>query len=185
MKEKEGFEHLPLEHKNESEKFLNHLRLFLLDKNENPGKYQQHIMFLDLVDDHSIPNMPTNINRYFIRNVDIDLPYSDNECFVFTKLPYMVIFGHIINETNKNWRNTKVNLKKGLIGGNDITIPGNLFEYIVDRANNSREFENELSENQKLKIHKDWNVNRERVIKSETYKALNGDIRLFGDRAYE
>jgi hypothetical protein len=185
LKEKEGLEHLPEGLQQKSEEFLSHLRLFLLGEKEDPGKYHQHIMLLDLVDDHTIQNMPTNINRYFLRNIDIELPYSENECLVFTKLPYMVIFGHIFNINNKNWKNTKINLKKGVLGGNDIIIPGNLFEFMLERAENSRNFENEISEKQKLKIHKDWKANEEQVRQSETYKALNGDIRLFGDRAYD
>lgn len=185
LKEKEGLMHLSEELQEESEKCLDHLRLFLLGEEENPGKYQQHIMLLDLIEDHSIPNMPPNINRYFLRNIDIELPYSQTECLVYTKLPYMVIFGFVFNSNKKNWNNTKINLRRGAIGGKDITIPGNLFEFMLERADKSRESENEISEKQKMKIHKDWNNNKDKILKSDTYKALNGDIRLFGDRAYE
>jgi hypothetical protein len=147
LKEKEGLSHLPEKIQEESEKFLNHLRLFLLGQKESPGKYEQHILLLDLVEDHSVPDMPTNINRYFLRNIDIEMPSSKNECVVYTKLPYMVIFGFVYNEK----KNT----------------------------------ENEISDNQKLRIHKDWNNNKDKVLQSDTYKALNGDISLFGIRAYD
>lgn len=142
-------------------------------------------MLLDLVEDHSIPGMPTNINRYFLRTIEIEMPYSKNECVLYIKLPYMIIFGLISTPTKKNWKTTKINLKKGTIGGRDITIPANIIEFMLERADNARNFENEISDNQKIKIHKDWNNNKDKVLESDTYKALNGDIRLFGDRAYE
>jgi len=185
LKEKEGFEHLPTKLQDEAEGFLDCLRLFLTGKNDHPGKYHQHIILLDTIDDYSMEYMPTNINRYFLRNIDIEMPYSENECLVFTKLPYMIIFGFIFNTKKKNWKNTKINLKKGTIGGEDFTIPSNIFEFIFTRADNAREFENSLSEQQKLKIHADWRANDDQVMNSETYKALSADIDLFGDSAYD
>lgn len=183
--EKESFCKVQIKHKNECELFLEKTRKFLLGELENPGKYQQHVILLDTVDSHSVIDMPTNINRYFLRNIELDLPCSENDCYVFTKLPYMVIFGHVCNPSKKNWNNTKINLKKGVIGGKDFTIPGNLYEFILDKADDSRNIENEISEKQKKKIHEDWNNNNDKVKKSETYKALNADIRLFGNRAYD
>ena len=70
-------------------------RRVLLDKLPHPEKYEQHLLALDEFKSATVPNMPSGINRYILRAVDMDVVTGDRTAIVYTKLPRLVVVGFV------------------------------------------------------------------------------------------
>ncbi|MEX0595655.1 MAG: hypothetical protein WD512_04070, partial [Candidatus Paceibacterota bacterium] len=86
---------------------------FLLGKKPNPGSFEQHLLLLDTVEEHTFKpeDVPPTLNRYLNRAVDLDIMASPNQAFIYTKLPLFLIVGIIDMKSSKKWVNTKVKLR--------------------------------------------------------------------------
>jgi hypothetical protein len=95
----------------EADKALAQWAAFLLGQEPHPGKYEQHMLPLDLITGHISDGMPPNINRYLLRSVDIDAVCSQSEAFVYVKLPHVLLVGFIHIKHPREWQGTKVHVK--------------------------------------------------------------------------
>ena len=68
---------------------------FLLDRRENPGRFEQHMVPLGPIIKNNDMDMPPNMNRYFLRSVDIDVAHSPIAVFVYTKMCRILLMGFI------------------------------------------------------------------------------------------
>jgi len=90
---------------------------FLLDECPHPERHEQHLLPLDLIESYTSPDIPTNINRYILRSVDIEVAWSSpKNVFVYSKLGRFLIVGFINVERRKEWGGTKVHVQRGVLG---------------------------------------------------------------------
>jgi hypothetical protein len=156
-------------------------RAFMFDECDNPGSYEQHVynISFEILTNH--PTISPNIHRYLQRSIDIDVITNDSFFIVYTKLPSILLIGYIgLNETGK-WRETRVHVKEGMlsqVGGG--CFPIELWNYIKMRADMVMELKNSISDTQVKLIDKTLLNNTNRTVKSDTWKALERDILLFG-----
>ncbi|MFC2027121.1 hypothetical protein ACFLU3_00380 [Chloroflexota bacterium] len=169
---------------NQADSALEIWRDFLLDKRPHPDQFEQHILPMDIIKSHSIKGMSPYINRYLIRTVDMDLPSSSKRAFVYTKLCRLMIFGIIHEPHPKHWRNTKLHVRKGSIGGTNYVVPGGLEEYINYRSDKAMETLASISANQSEKVRKSINENLDALANSEVFTAIDQDYHLFGRAAF-
>jgi hypothetical protein len=107
---------------------------FLLGKCSHPGKNEQHILPLDSIKSHTVDEMPTNINRYILRSVDIDAVFGKKSAFIYSKLERFVIIGFIEMPKPNQWKGTKVHVKHGVIGPKNYILPIEFGDYFMDKA---------------------------------------------------
>lgn len=119
--------HFPNELKIETNNAIDKWRQVLLGINEHPGKYEQHLMHLDIIESHTAPNLSNFMNRYFIGAAHSDMVCSDDTAFTYAKMFRVVIIGHI-KEIKNRWRGTRISPKYGTFGGRDIAVP----EYVLN-----------------------------------------------------
>jgi hypothetical protein len=184
IKEANALKHFSEPLQQEAERALARWAKFLLGRQPHPGKYEQHMLPLDLVVDHTIRDMSPNINRYFLRTVEIDAVCADREAFVYIKLPYLFLIGFIHMNRPREWEGTKVHVRQGLLGSSQYSLPRYFFEYMMGRARRMREIEESISGKQQETIDKSFNKNLDRFAGSETFKAMEADVALFGSEAF-
>jgi hypothetical protein len=61
-------------------------REFLLGRVARPGRHEQHLVPLGAITTYTHADIPTNINRYFLRAIDMDIANDGNTVFVYTKI---------------------------------------------------------------------------------------------------
>ena len=154
---------------------------FLLNKELNPGKYQQHMLPLDAIRKHSFDSLPSNINRYFLRVVDIDAASNMKEGFVYIKLPRILLVGFIHIEKPRQWENTIIHIKNGTLGADRYVLPKYIANYLLKQANKTQSISKKITEKQQNKIAESYKKNLDRFSNSDIFQALQRDVELFGE----
>ncbi len=184
IRELSGLKHFSEELRQEAERALYRWSEFLLGRQPDPGKYEQHLLPLDQIVDHTVTDMPPNINRYLLRSVEIDVACSDREAFVYVKLPYIFSIGFININRPGEWEGTKIQIRQGLLGSSEYSLPRSFLEYMMARARRMREIQETISDRQQETIKKSFLKNIDKLAESETFKATHADVKLFGSDAF-
>lgn len=167
-----------------AEKALDIWRNFLLDKLPHPGKYEQHLVPFSIIENKGDFNFPPNINRYLIRNVELDAAAGSESAFVYSKLGRFGIFGFIDVQRSKEWKGTKIHVNSGTVGPRTYVLPRSLGNYLSDRATKAWDLMKTMSENQQRKVDSTIKENPERFLSSEVFQAMQQDIKMFGENAF-
>lgn len=176
--------HLSTSQIEQSEKALATWRQVMLDELRHPGKYEQHLIPLSTIESTGSFNFPPNINRYLIRNVELDVGAGTKSAFVYSKLGRFAIFGFIDVLSPKEWSGTKVHVRHGTIGPRTYTLPYSVGTYLSDRATKAWELMKTMSENQQRKVDSTVEADPERFLNSEVFQAMQQDIKMFGSKAF-
>jgi hypothetical protein len=180
MKAVGGLKHFDASRQGIIEMALHTWRQFLIGEIENPGNCEQHMILTDRIADHTCDDMPNNLNRYLLRTVDCDAIRNEDSAIVYVKMCRIMLFGFIHKSQREHWRGTKLHVRKGKMGGTDVTLPGQLLNYFKGRARKVRELDKSLSPRQLEKVRVESEGNIERIVESETFAASLYDIELFG-----
>ena len=179
-----GLTHLSSEQIEHVNRAFDVWREFLKGKRPHPDKFEQHILPLDIIENHSVPDVSPYINRDFIRGIDCDVIRSETIVMTYTKMCRIALFGFIhFNEKNK-WKGTKIHLRKGKIGEKNYYITENIIHFLSDRANLILESHQKISNKQSDKIEAEILKNVDKAANSEIMKAMARDVALFGDKAF-
>lgn len=73
IRSKNNHEKEPLEYLEALDDAEIHLSSFLLGKKNNLSQYEQHLFPLERISSTTLRNMPSNINRYFLRTTAMDI----------------------------------------------------------------------------------------------------------------
>lgn len=160
-------------------------RDYLLDKSQNPNRNEQHFLPLDAIESFTHRNMPTNINRYILRSVDMDAVCGGESAFVYSKLGKFIIVGFIEVPYRNQWVGTKVHVKRGVVGPSSYTLPMQFGDYLMDRAASADNVQENMSEKQKRKIEDSYGKDIDRAAKSESFRAMHQDVKLFGNKVFK
>lgn len=184
FREKGQLNHYPENLKNSADNAFHVWKEFLLDERPHPDKYQQHLLPMDIIENYTGNDMPPNINRYILRTVDVDAVHNKSSAFTYSKLERFVILGFIEEPKPRSWEGTKVNLKKGTVGPRSYSIPGPFGEYFMGKAKRMMQLQSTISDNQNKKIEETFKKNIHKIPDSETFRAMNQDVKLFGSDAF-
>lgn len=129
--------------------------------------------------------MPSNINRYILRTVDIDaVRVGEKNGFVYSKMGRIVLIG-FIDMLPHQWKGTKLHVESGVLGSKHYSLPAEFGEYFVNRARSVSKINDSISPNQKRKFEETYKKDIGRAIKSETFKAMDHDVKMFGKKAFK
>ncbi|HBD7441758.1 TPA: hypothetical protein ACT9IY_002886 [Legionella pneumophila] len=153
---------------------------FLFDNIRHPCRYEQHLY--NFFGEIESPNMvmSSNINRYLQRAVEIDVISNGEVAFVYNKLPGLLSIGYINLSSSREWRKTRICVNQGQIMPMNYNFPAELWNIIQQKADNAQKLKNSISPAQQEKINKRILGNVDKSVQSETFKALESDIKLFG-----
>lgn len=159
-------------------------REFMLGEAPHPGKFEQHLVLLDAIESHTTPGLPATMNRYLLRATDIDAVTSRKQAFVYCKLPKMAFFGFIHMERPREWEGTKLHVKHGKFGQQDIVIPHSVYNYMKERAEKISGALSEISDRQNVLIEEAMMKDIKKTANSASFEAMQHDVRLSGKRAF-
>lgn len=169
----------------ESEKALKTWGEYLLGQRPNPGQYENHAVIFNVIANFTGKKFASNIHRYLLNAIDVEIPSNNEQAFVYVKLPYILHVGFINVKHPEHWKGTKLHIHNGILCSRRCIIPGEIGNYLNSRAEEIKEKMNSISEKQKEVIHKSFEKNLDRVATSNTFKAMNIDFELFGGDIFE
>ncbi|MBB1434575.1 hypothetical protein H5201_09665 [Pseudoalteromonas sp. SG43-6] len=161
------------------------LTKYLLGESDNLFQYEQHIYPVDAIGNHNVNNLPTNINRYFLRNIAMDIIGNDSETYIYTKLPSFIILGVVKTNASKIIRNSRISIKGDVLKPRVYTFPNGIAEYIFDKAEEVSKVYDEIPVKQLEKINKYIVDNPDKVIESRLFQAIQHDYDHFGSEAFK
>ena len=157
---------------------------FLLGRSSNLGKYEQHFYPLEAFSETNVHNLPTNINRYILRNMHMDLLYGEKGVMVYTKLPCFIILGLTGHIESPRMRSSRVAMGSGKVSPRKYWWPTGFAEYMFSKAREISDLYKNINPKQQQVIDSALKANPERAAASKTIEAFNHDRKIFGDRAF-
>ena len=159
---------------------------FMFDRRPHTGKNELHILPLGVLKSAYFPELPTNINRYLARAIDMDVVCSNQIAFVYVKMCQLIVVGFIENPYPREWQGTRVAIKQGTFGHQKhYVVPQKFGVYLTNRARRMARLYSGISPKQLAKIEEAFRLNAERASKSEGTRALEADIRMFGQAVFD
>ncbi|CRD50719.1 conserved hypothetical protein [Stenotrophomonas maltophilia] len=158
-------------------------RQFLLEETPNPGKFRQFVLPMDRIEG-SGSALPSNMNRYLMRSIDLDFCHDDQAIFTYTKLGRFVIVGFVHEPEASRWNGGKVNANRGAIEPRDYTVPAPFWRYLMNRASNSQQAMQGVSPKQAAKIEQAFRANADQIVGSDFFNAMQADVEMFGSAAF-
>lgn len=156
---------------------------FLLGKANNLYEFEQHIYPLDVIESTSIDNLPTNINRYFLRAIAMDIVGNSQGTFIYTKLPSFIVIGVVKSKQSKEMRSSRVAIGGGIISPRQYVFPDGFGGYIIDAAKKVSDLYDQIPDEQLAKIEKYVVDNPDKVIDSKLFEAIVHDYERFGRKS--
>ena len=163
---------------------LSRWRDFLLDQRPHPGRFEQHMLLVDLIIDTTIPNTPPNINRYLLRSIEIHVAHTEISAITYAKMGRVILFGFFEMSYPKEWQGTKLHVNSGTVGIKGAVLPSTIGDYMMDRARRAAERLKAMSPRQRQIVRKAQGKDLDRIAESESFRALYQDITLFGRSAF-
>ena len=153
---------------------------FLLDKTVQNDNFEQHMLPIPpITNNQNLSNLPSNINQYIKRSIDIDVVCSTSEAYTYAKLGRIFIFGFIKKDRSKVWNDTKINNYKGTLINKHYQIPKEYIDFVFNKAERMLTVQNKMSEEQWNRIDKDYKRKSKLFKDSKMFEAINLDEELF------
>lgn len=160
------------------------LASYLLGDSNTLGKYEQHLYPLEGMTETSVRGAPPNLNRYFLRTMQMDLLESDSGSIVYTKLPGFMLLSLTGHKESNRMRSSRVAMGEGRISPRTYWWPTGFAEYMFDKVRAIETVYSSMDKTQKDKITKAVLDNPERFKASRTFKAFQHDLAMFGNSAF-
>lgn len=182
--ERTGLDHCSSEQAANAAAALNAWKSYLKGASTDLLGFEQHLLPLDAVGDVEGGELPANINRYFLRTVDVDFVVGERSGFVYSKLGPMVIIGFAYQANPAEWVGTKVSHAGGRLEPQEYKLPSGFGDYVVGKAEKFANVHQRLSDRQREIINSAAMSNLQRVSTSSSFEAMQHDVGMFGDAAF-
>lgn len=180
-----GLTHFSAQQQASAQQALDLWRRFLLGQERHPGRYEQHLLPLDVIESHTKTGISPFLNRYNLRVVQTDVIALENMVFTCSKLCRVIIFGFIDVDSPLVWQGTKLHVNKGEIIPRRYVIPYQIDEYMNEMADKVKDFFASMSPQQQRKVDEAIRENLDELVDSEIFRAMNYDVAHSGDAAFK
>lgn len=100
-------------------------RNFLQGRRSSIGKFEQHLLPMDIIETTTIDDLPDNINRYLTGYIDMDIVGTSRTMMTYAKLGRFIIFG-MIRKGREPWEGSRVFAQHGYIENRKYVLPHSL-----------------------------------------------------------
>ena len=125
---------------------------FMRDRTPNPGRFELHLLPVDLIADATGSELPPNMNRYLARAVEMKAVSSNKSAFVYVKLCKLILVGFVQMPNPREWAGTRVAMEHGVIRPEHRGVPSGFGQFLADRARKMAALQATMSARQKEKI---------------------------------
>jgi hypothetical protein len=164
---------------------LERWRMFLLGEISNPGRFEQHLLPVDVIANYKGPEISPYLNRYLLRNIAYDLISKKGSVYVYTKMCRLILFGRIQEERPGQWKGMKLNLRNGDIRPRDYHLPGGISDYMNRKADEAKRALDSLSPRQQKIVEASIKGNADLIANSEIFRAMQYDVYHSGSKAFK
>lgn len=154
-------------------------RRYLVGKTDEPGPYEHHIFFLDVITAARGP-IPKGAHAYLLRSVDSTIAAGRSVVGVYTKLPRILFWASVRPPHAEGWENTLIE-RSGTIRSPQALKDRAFGEFLFDRIQLTIGMMSDLSTRQQHRINDAMMRDPDRVVSSGTFEALMAD-RAWSDR---
>jgi hypothetical protein len=157
-----------------------------LIRRPHPDKNELHLLPVGILESANYPGLPTNFNHYLARAIDMDVVCSNQIAFAYVKVCQLIVVGFIENPYTREWQGTRVAIKQGTIGHQKrYILPQKFGVYLTDQARRMARLYSGISPKQLAKVEEAFRLNAERASKSEGTRAVEADMRMFGQAVFD
>lgn len=168
------------------DKALDVWRDFMFGLRPNPGRFELHVLPVDVMESAKEIDFPPTMNRYLARSVETDVGWSAASVFVQMKMCKLFVFGFVEMPDPRQWQGTRVGVRRGTIKpGVQFTLPISLLNYLIGRAKKVAGLYDTISNRQQEKIKSAVLADPDRAANSGTIEAMSHDVRMFGEAAFQ
>jgi hypothetical protein len=160
------------------------LASYLLGHADTLGKYEQHLYPLEEMSETSVKNAPPNLNRYFLRTMQMDLLESESSIMIYTKLPGFMLLGLTGHKESNRMRSSRIALRDGTLSPRTYWWPTGFAEYMFEKVRGISSTYSSMDKAQMDKITQSILDNPEKFRNSGTFKAFKHDLAMFGSEAF-
>lgn len=157
-----------------------HLQKYVLGQVENLDQYEQHLFPLEKIESTNSSELPSSINRYFLRTIGMDIVGNSTDQYVFTKIPSFILLGVIKAQNVRQMRSSRVAIKSGRISPRAYRWPDGLATYIFEKAEEIVALHQRIPQSHLDSFEEQMKENPERVLKSKQFGAFVDDYERFG-----
>lgn len=180
-----GLDHLSEQQLQLVDRALDVWRDLIFDRREHPGEFELHVLPLPGLSSAKGFDLPSNMNRYFAREIESDVGSTGRSVFVQVKICRLMVLGFVQMPNAREWEGTRVKMRRGSIGGpQTYFVPKTFGDYLIERAKHVASIQAGISESQKQKIVAAMYSDLDRAARSETFKAMSDDVGMFGPAAF-
>jgi hypothetical protein len=158
---------------------------FMRDRAPNPGRFELHLLPVDLIAHATGSELPPNMNRYLARAVEMNAVSSNKSAFVYAKLCKLILVGFVQMPNPREWVGTRVAMKHGVIRPDRRDTPSGFGQFLADRARKMAASQATMSARQKRKIWTTMRADVDRAAASESFEAMSQDVSMFGRAAFD
>jgi len=159
----------------ESNRTLERLRLFIMDEIPSPEPYAQHLLPMEIIADHTLPQLSPFMNRYIVSTLDHDVIGSKNCAYIYSKLGTLLLFGEIVDPLGHEWDGTRLSNDEGALRIQKYSIPSRIWEFINNRSNLVANVSSQISSTQMQKIESSMHKDLKRLASSKLVQAMDAD----------
>lgn len=162
-----------------------HLRSYLLGQTENLNEFEQHLFPLDQISSTTVQGLPSNMNRYFLRIISMDIIGNQTDLFVYTKIPSFMLLGLVKAKEPRKLRASRVAIKFGKITPRRYWWPNGFANYVVEKANEVSAAYQRIPQKDLDKFEDYIRRNPEKAANSQLFKAFLHDYEQFGEKVFK
>jgi hypothetical protein len=154
-------------------------RDFLKNVAPHPASFEQHLLIFDEITETSIDDLPSNINRFLMGGVTLDIVGSERSLMTFAKMGRFMLFG-IIQKGAGTWEGTKIHVRHGTLRPGRFTVPAGILGLIREKAGHFAAAMDSISPTQRAKIDNHIRDNLDIFAGSDQFVSIMADFRMFG-----
>jgi hypothetical protein len=157
-----------------------HMENFLLGKVDNLNQYEQHLIPLEKIESNTYKDLPSNINRYFLRTVAMDVIAGEGNIYIYTKMPSFLLLGVVKSNHTSEMRASRVALRSGKISPKQYTFPSGVGGYICGSADEVSEAYSQIKPEDIERFEAYIEKNPEKAANLKLLEAILHDYEMFG-----
>ena len=159
-------------------------RDYLLARRKRPGEFEIHLLPLDRIESATVPLVP-QINRYLMRACHLDFLRGSDSILTYAKMGRFIFLGLVYEPQRDRWKGTRVDLVSGELRPRRYEVPASLHEYLTQKAHQAHAALASVSPKQRQKINEAFRANIDRLADSDAFAAMNADVEMFGNDAFD
>lgn len=158
-------------------------RRVLLGSARLSRKFPLHVVMFQAGIKSNATDLPSNWNRFQLRQITLDIVGSSKSLMTYTKLGPFTFFG-MIQHRKRDWCGTRINLEGGKFPPRKVVLPASILPLFQEKADLSAQALLGVSERQSALIGQTMDRRLQNAETDPHIQALLADYEMFGPKIF-